>query len=62
MWLNKIIILIYIKVKNSASKLTNSDEYNELIDSVITKIEDIKEEQEDNRYDELYGDIIDITI
>lgn len=49
---------IYIKVKNSTSKLTNSDEYNELIDSVITKIEDIKEEQEDNRYDELYGDII----
>ena len=50
---------IYIKVKDTDSKLTNSASYNELVDNAISKIEDIKESQEDYRYDELYKDIID---
>lgn len=49
---------IYITVKNTKDKLTNSKEYKESISSALKSIEKIQSKREDSRYQELYGDII----
>ncbi len=49
---------IYITVDNAKEKVTFSDEYNNLINKVISNIEQIKEEREKERYNELYGTTI----
>ena len=48
---------IYVTVKNGKEKVTSSKEYTDLIDSVSGKLEEIKSEQEETRYDNLYNEI-----
>lgn len=48
---------IYITVANSKEKLTSSEEYDILINDITTKLENIKSEQEDLRYTNLYNEI-----
>ena len=46
---------IYITLNNTKNMLTNSKEYKNVIDDAINKIDVIKEEREDEKYNELYG-------
>ena len=46
---------LYIIVKDAKNEITSSDEYNTLISNVKKSINDLKEEQESNRFEELYG-------
>ncbi len=47
---------IDLNVKNTKKLLTNSDEYLNLVDSVINRIEDIKDSRENARYNQLVDD------
>ena len=47
---------IGVKVANAEKEVTNSDKYLELVESVKTKIEGIKEERQQARYDELVNE------
>ena len=49
---------IYITVKGAKEEVTNSDNYVEKIDNVISNIESINQNREEARYDELYGEVI----
>lgn len=49
---------ICLQVKGAEEKVTNSDEYLELVNPVIQKAENIKEERENARYDELVNNAI----
>ncbi len=49
---------IYVKVKGAAYSITSTDEYEKLVDDTIKEIENIKEEREENRYSEVYGEYI----
>ena len=46
---------IYITLNNTKNMLTNSKEYKNVIDDAINKIDVIKKEREDEKYNELYG-------
>ena len=46
---------IYITLNNTKNMLTNSKEYKNVIDDAIKKINVIKKEREDEKYNELYG-------
>lgn len=46
---------IYVTVDNAKEELTDSKEYNELVDSALTKIDKIKKERETTRYEEIYN-------
>lgn len=45
---------VYVTVKGAKKEITNSDEYNKLINNAIKEIESIKEAGQDARYDEIY--------
>ncbi len=45
---------VYVTVKGAKEEITNSDEYNKLINNAIKEIESIKEAGQDARYDEIY--------
>lgn len=45
---------VYVTVKGAKKEITNSDEYNKLINNAIKEIESIKEDGQDARYDEIY--------
>ena len=45
---------IYITLNNTKNMLTNSKEYKNVIDDAINKIDVIKKEREDEKYNELY--------
>ena len=49
---------VYLTVKGTKAKMTNSKEYKKSIEKAINNIEKIQNERESARYDELYGDII----
>lgn len=49
---------IYLTVKGTKDKITNSKEYKKAIKTATTNIEKIQKERESARYDELYSDII----
>ena len=49
---------IYITVKQAKKMVTNSDEYLDTISKVIDSVENMKEERQDVRYSELYGEKI----
>lgn len=49
---------VYITVKDAKEDITNSDNYVEKIDNVINDIESIKESREEERFNELYGEVI----
>lgn len=49
---------VYITVKQAKEMLTNSDEYLDTVNNVMNYIEDIKDERQDARYNELYGEKI----
>lgn len=44
---------VYATVKGAKNVVTNSDEYLELVNPVVDKIENIKQTREENRYNEL---------
>ena len=48
---------IGVKVKDTEQEVTNSDAYLEKVNTVIGKIEDIKEQRENARYDEMVSKI-----
>ena len=49
---------VYININGTKNKLTNSDDYNELVENVISNIKNIKSDREEARYNDLYGEII----
>lgn len=49
---------VYININGTKDKLTNSDDYNELVENVISNIKNIKSDREEKRYNDLYGEII----
>lgn len=49
---------VYITVKDAKEDITNSDNYVEKIDNVINDIESIKKSREEQRFNELYGEVI----
>lgn len=49
---------IYITVSSAKEDITNSDNYVEKIDNVISDIESIKKSREEERFNELYGEVI----
>ena len=49
---------VYININGTKNKLTNSDDYNELVENVISNIKNIKSDREEERYNDLYGEII----
>ena len=49
---------VYITVKDAKEKITNSKEYNELIDKTVEDINSIKEVREKARYDSLYNELV----
>ena len=52
---------IYVVVDDAKDEETSSDEYKTLIDRATKYIENIKDEQEEKRYDELYSDYIEYS-
>lgn len=52
---------IYITLDEAINYITNSKEYNDIIDNVKEKIDDIKATQEKQRYDEVYDDALKIV-
>lgn len=46
---------IYVTVLGAKEKLTNSNEYNKLINNTLNSIEKIKKERENERYNEIYN-------
>ena len=46
--------VLYITVKNAKNKVTNSDEYKETIKNAMAEIETIKDENEKNRYSDIF--------
>lgn len=53
---------IYLTVKNASNEVTNSKEYNKLVNDVMNNIEKIKEEGEKRRYFDIYNSINDEII
>ncbi len=51
---------IYVTVKGAKELTTSEDDYKELVEDTINKIEDIKEEREDQRFNEVYGDYLQV--
>lgn len=49
---------IYVTVEGAKELTTNKNNYVELVEDVTNKIEDIKTEREDERFNEVYGDYI----
>ena len=49
---------VYVTVKDAKEKITNSKEYNELIDKTVEDINSIKEVREKARYDSLYNELV----
>ena len=56
---NSIYSSIYLTVKKAKNLLTNTDDYNSLIKQAKKEIEDIQENQEQRRFNEVYSQIID---
>lgn len=52
----------YVIVNDAKNKLTNSKQYNELVDKTLSKINKIKTDREKNRHDEIYNKINDEII
>lgn len=44
----------YVTVKGAKEKLTNSENYNKLVDNALNEIEDIKNNLQEQRYNEIY--------
>lgn len=53
---------IYITVKNAKQETTSKDKYNKIIEDTLTKIENIKTSQEQNRYNNIYNEANDKII
>ena len=49
----------YVTVKNAKETVTNSTEYLELVNPVIDKLEEIKQEREEKRYTNLVNEATD---
>ena len=47
---------IYVTINNAKEKITSKDDYLKLIDNITTKIDNIKETQEENRYQKIYDE------
>lgn len=47
---------IYVTINNAKEKITSKDDYLKLIDNITTKVDNIKETQEDNRYQKIYDE------
>lgn len=47
---------IYVTIKNAKEKITSKDNYLSLIDEAISNIENIKSNQEDERYNSIYNE------
>lgn len=47
---------IYLTIKNAKEETTSKNSYNNLIESAISDLENIKSNQEDNRYNSIYND------
>lgn len=47
---------IYVTINNAKEKITSQDDYLKLIDNITTKIDNIKETQEENRYQKIYDE------
>ncbi len=50
---------IYVTVDNAKNKVTNSKEYNKLVDNTLDEIDKIKKDRENARYAEIYNKIND---
>lgn len=50
---------IYVTVDNAKNKVTNSKEYNKLVDNTLDEIDKIKKDRENARYEEIYNKIND---
>lgn len=50
---------IYVTVDNVKNKVTNSKEYNKLVDNTLDEIDKIKKDRENTRYEEIYNKIND---
>lgn len=48
---------IYVTLDNAKGKVTNSKEYNKLVDDVLKRIDNIKSKREKARYNEIYNKI-----
>lgn len=49
---------IYITIDSTKEKITSSEDYLELVDNITLKIENIKENQENNRYQKIYDEAL----
>lgn len=49
---------IYVTIKNAKEKITSKDDYLKLLDNTISEIENIKDKQEDNRYQNIYNEAL----
>lgn len=50
---------IYVTLNNAKNKVTNSKEYNRLVDNTLDEIDKIKKDRENARYEEIYNKIND---